>query len=177
MKLRKGIWRFLAEIRHISKYTMREVFLIMAKKQLRTLTLLLASCALVSILLVACARPGTVSSSNSGSASSSSSGSSSSCASGDTVKTNTNNFEQSCIALKKGGTLKVVQDQTSFHILDYGLWNGSSAAPENAPAGAPAMKNLQLNGASVSVGPFTTAGTFHIYCTVHPGMNLTVVVK
>ena len=149
----------------------------MVKKHFRTLALLLAAFALGSMLLMACARPGTASSSNGASSSSSSSSSSGSCPTGDTVKTGTNNFEQSCIALTKGGTLKVVQDQTSFHILDYGQWNGTTAQPQSAPAGAPAMKNLTLNGPSVNVGPFTTAGTYHIYCTVHPGMDLTVEVK
>ena len=149
----------------------------MAKKQLRTLTLLLAAFALGSMLLVACARPGTASTSNSSASSSSSSSSSaSSCPAGDTVKTGTSSFEQACITLSKGGTLKVVQDQSSFHILDYGQWSGGSAQPATYP-GAPAMKDLQLQGASVSIGPFTTAGTFHIYCTVHPNMDLTVVVK
>lgn len=158
----------------------------MASKQLRTVALLLAAFALGSILLMACARPGsgTTSTANSSGGSSpaaaptapSSGGSSGPCTSGTTVKTGTATFEQTCIALKKGDTLKIVQDQTSFHILDYGLWNGTSAQPET-PSGAPAMKGLQLSGPSVSVGPFTTAGTYHIYCTVHPGMNLTVQVK
>lgn len=154
----------------------------MAKKQLRTLALTLAVFALGSILLVACTRPGTstgtASTGNSGSPSASATSSSGggSCASGDTVKTNSTNFEQSCITLSKGATLKVVQDQTSYHILDYGQWNGSTQAPAT-PAGVPAMKDLTLSGPSVSIGPFTTAGTFHIYCTVHTGMNLTVTVK
>jgi len=152
-------------------------FCIMAKKHLRTLALLLAAFALGSMLLMACARPGTASTStNSGSPASSSSGSSGSCPTGDTVKTGTSSFEQSCITLTKGSTLKVVQDQTSYHILDYGQWNGSTAQPQT-PANAPAMKDLTLSGASVSIGPFTTAGTYHIYCTVHPNMDLTVVVK
>lgn len=143
----------------------------MANKQMRTLTLILAAFALGSILLVACARPGTASvSSNAGNTSAPS------CASGDTVKTSTNNFEQSCITLSKGGTLKIVQDQTSFHILDYGQWSGNTAQPET-PAGVPTLKDLQLSGASVQIGPFATAGTYHIYCTVHPGMSLTVIVK
>jgi plastocyanin len=93
------------------------------------------------------------------------------------VKTGTSTFEQACITLSKGATLKVVQDQTSYHILDYGQWNGTTAQPQSAPAGAPALKNLALSGPSVSIGPFTTAGTYHIYCTVHPNMNLTVEVK
>jgi len=36
---------------------------------------------------------------------------------------------------------------------------------------------LQINGNNAQIGPFTTAGTFHIYCSIHPGMNLTITVK
>lgn len=152
----------------------------MTKKHLRTLVLLLAAFALGSMFLMACSRPGTAStgssSGNGSSPSSSATSGSSSCASGDTVKTGTSTFEQSCITLAKGGTLKVVQDQTSYHIFDYGQWNGTSAQPQT-PAGAPTLKDLTLSGPSVSIGPFTTAGTYHIYCTVHPGMDLMVIVK
>lgn len=168
----------------------------MAKIQLRALALFLLVFAFGSILLVACARPGTTSTANNSSSSSSSNSSSSSsnsnsgssassssssssgpCTSGDTVKTSTTNFEQSCITLKKGATLKIVQDQTSFHILDYGQWSGSSAQPAAAPAGAPSIKDLKLSGPSVTIGPFTTAGTYSIYCTIHPNMNLKIVVQ
>ncbi len=150
----------------------------MAKKHLRTLTLLLAAFTFGSMLLIACARPGTASTSAGTSGStSSSSGSTSSCTAGTTVKTGTNSFEQTCITFAKGGTLSVVQDQTSYHILDYGQWNGTTASPQTSPAGAPALKDLALSGPSVTIGPFTTAGTYHIYCTVHPGMDLTVIVK
>jgi hypothetical protein len=31
--------------------------------------------------------------------------------------------------------------------------------------------------AGLECGPFTTAGIFHIYCTIHQGMNLTIVVQ
>ena len=148
----------------------------MAKKQLRTLTLLLAAFALGSLLLVACARPGTASSSNGSSASSSSSSSAASCPAGDTVQTGTTTFEQSCITLSKGGTLKITPAQASLHILYYGQWNGGSAQTASYP-GAPALKDLQVQSASVNIGPFTTAGTYHIYCTVHPNMDLTVIVK
>lgn len=167
----------------------------MAKKQWRTLALLLAVFALSSLLLGACSRATPVASSSnsssntSGSSSSSTSTPSSSsspstspsasggaCTAGTTVKTSVNNFEQSCITLKKGETLKIVQDQTSFHLFDYGQWNGNTQQPGQAPAGGPTIKSLQLTGASVNIGPFTTAGTYHIYCTVHPGMNLTIVV-
>jgi plastocyanin len=48
--------------------------------------------------------------------------------------------------------------------------------PRTEP-GAPVMHGLDLKGGSVAIGPFTTAGTFHLYCTIHQGMNLTVVVQ
>jgi len=159
----------------------------MSNKQLRVLFLVLAILTLGSLLLAACSRPGTStggpsntgSGSSSPSASSGGSGGSSgsgSCPGGDTVKTNVQNFEQPCITITKGGSLKVVQDVSSFHILANGQWVNGSAQP-GTQAGAPTVSNVQLSGASVSIGPFTTAGTFHIYCTVHPGMNLTVDVK
>ncbi|HEY0757460.1 MAG TPA: hypothetical protein VGD98_26145 [Ktedonobacteraceae bacterium] len=151
----------------------------MLKKHLRTLGLLLATLTLGSMLLMACARPGVASTNTAAGGSSpttSSSSGSGSCASGDTVKTGTSSFEQTCITLTKGGTLKIVQDQQSYHIFDYGQWNGTTAAPQT-PAGVPALKDLALSGPSVNVGPFTTAGTYYIYCTVHQGMDLKVIVK
>ncbi|QBD77264.1 hypothetical protein EPA93_15190 [Ktedonosporobacter rubrisoli] len=43
---------------------------------------------------------------------------------------------------------------------------------------APAMNNMQISGnGSQITGPFTTAGTDHVYCSVHPGMKLTVIVQ
>jgi len=36
---------------------------------------------------------------------------------------------------------------------------------------------MNINAGSVEIGPFTTAGIYHIYCSVHVGMNLTVVVQ
>jgi plastocyanin len=144
----------------------------MARKQWRTWPLLLAACALGSILLVACIRPGTASTGGS----SASTPAAAACPSGTTVKTGSNDFEQSCITLAKGASLTVTPDQASLHILDFGQWNGSSAVAAS-PAGAPALKDLQVASASVTIGPFTTAGTYHIYCTVHPGMNLEVIVK
>ncbi|MGH2510075.1 MAG: cupredoxin domain-containing protein [Ktedonobacteraceae bacterium] len=155
----------------------------MAKKQLRALALLLAALAFGSIVLMACARPGAGTANATSTTGPSSAPTSAptttqplSCPTGTTVKTGATTFEDACITLSKGSTLQIVQDVRSFHELDYGQWNGTSASPAT-PSSAPAMKDLQLSGASVSVGPFTTAGTYHIYCIVHPGMNLTVIVQ
>jgi plastocyanin len=38
------------------------------------------------------------------------------------------------------------------------------------------VNRLIVKGNSVEIGPFNAAGTFHIICVVHPGMNLMVVV-
>lgn len=141
----------------------------MAKKHLRTLGLLLAVFAFASVLLIGCARPGTVGTTQTAS-------STPSCAATTTVKTGLTSFETTCVTFAKGQSLKIVQDQMTLHIFDYGAWNGASAVAET-PAGAPALKDLTLSGESVTIGPFTTAGTFHIYCTVHSGMDLTVIVK
>jgi plastocyanin len=150
----------------------------MANKSFRALALLMAAFALSSILFVACARPGSPTAKSSGSSTpSASTGAPANCPSGDTVKTGTSTFEQTCIALAKGATLKVVPAVTNYHILDYGSWNNGTAQPQTAPAGAPALKGLIVQASAVTIGPFTTAGTYKIYCTVHTGMNLTVVVK
>jgi len=43
--------------------------------------------------------------------------------------------------------------------------------------GVPTVNNVQVTSSTVSIEPFTTAGTYHIFCTIHPNMNLTVIVK
>jgi plastocyanin len=157
--------------------------MIMAKKQLRALALLLAALVFGSIVLMACARPGSSTANATSTIGPSSTATSApvatqplSCPTGTSVKTGATTFEQACITLSKGDTLQFIPDVASFHQLDYGLWNGTTASPET-PSGAPAMKGLKVTGANASVGPFTTAGTYHIYCIVHPSMNLTVIVK
>jgi len=97
-------------------------------------------------------------------------------ASGPSVHMSGTNFTQSSITIHKGDMLNLVDDAASTHIITNGSWVGSTQKPAKEN-GAPSV-NVTLNGSdSASVGPFTTAGTFHLYCTVHPGMNLTVVVQ
>ncbi len=85
-------------------------------------------------------------------------------------------FLSSTVVVPKGGKLQLVDDGAFVHILANGSWvNGQpTPAQEN---GAPLLHNLQVNGNNVELGPFATAGTFHIYCTIHPGMNLTIIVR
>lgn len=93
-----------------------------------------------------------------------------------TVHMGPGSFVQSSVTIPKGSKLMLVDDGGFTHILANGSWQNGQ--PEHASeAGAPVVNNVQVSGGSVEIGPFTTAGTYHIYCTVHPGMNLTVIVQ
>src|SRR5260221_7195851 len=85
------------------------------------------------------------------------------------------NFLQSSVTVPKGSKLLLVDDGSFLHILANGSWQNAHPKPPKEP-GAPSVNNMQINGTSVEIGPFTTAGTYHIYCIVHQGMNLTVIV-
>jgi len=88
-----------------------------------------------------------------------------------------NNFAQSSITISKGQSLMLVDDASAPHTIANGSWVNGSAQPRQEP-GAPVVNNMQFNGNdSHAIGPFTAAGTYHLYCTVHPGMNLTVIVQ
>jgi plastocyanin len=134
----------------------------------RKLLYMLTMFCIVSLVLVACGGDRSDGgAANSGSA----------ATTGNQAHMNDSLFVQSSITIKKGESVTLVSDTFTPHIIANGTWDNGQARPE-AEAGAPAVKNVQVNGNSSStVGPFTTAGTFHLYCTIHPGMNLTVVVQ
>src|SRR5215469_198055 len=92
-----------------------------------------------------------------------------------TVHMGAGSFLQSSVTIPKGSKLLLVDDVSSLHILANGSWQNGVARPANE-RGAPGVNKLQVNGNSVEIGPFTTAGTYHIYCSVHQGMNLTIIV-
>jgi hypothetical protein len=70
----------------------------------------------------------------------------------------------------------MVDDASVEHILQNGAWTNGTARTITE-SGAPIIHNVDITGGSVEIGPFNIAGIFHIYCTIHPGMNLTVVVQ
>lgn len=95
---------------------------------------------------------------------------------GPTVHMGATDFIEHSVTLHKGDTLTLVDDTTSVHIITNGSWVNGVAQPAKEP-GAPSV-NLQFNGNdSATIGPFNTAGTFHLYCTIHQNMNLTVIVQ
>lgn len=93
------------------------------------------------------------------------------------VQMNDMRFEQSSITIKKGESITLVATTFTPHTISNGTWDNGQAKPAREP-GAPEVKDVQINGNSSStIGPFTTAGTFKLYCTIHNGMNLTVIVQ
>jgi hypothetical protein len=85
-------------------------------------------------------------------------------------------FLQSSVTLPKGSQLLLIDDGSFPHILRNGRWENNTPHPATE-AGAPSIQDMQVNGNSIEIGPFNTSGTFQIYCTIHPGMNLTVNVQ
>ncbi|MHB8595657.1 MAG: cupredoxin domain-containing protein [Ktedonobacteraceae bacterium] len=93
-----------------------------------------------------------------------------------TVNMGGSSFLQSSVTIKKGDMLNLVDTSSAEHIITNGSWVGSTQKPAKE-SGAPSVNQTFAGNDSAAIGPFTSAGTFHIYCTIHPGMNLTVVVQ
>jgi plastocyanin len=87
-------------------------------------------------------------------------------------------FLQSSVTISKGSSLNLIDDVPVLHIIGNGSWVKNVAQPAREP-GAPTVNNVQISsaGQSITVGPFNTAGTYHLYCSVHLNMNLTVIVQ
>lgn len=86
------------------------------------------------------------------------------------------NFTTTTVTISKGDTLTLVDDVGVQHIITNGQWKGAGVDTAKE-SGAPSYNQTFNGNDSAPLGPFTTSGTFHYYCTLHPGMNLTVVVK
>lgn len=98
--------------------------------------------------------------------------------SGTEVHMNSANFVQAEITIQKGQSVTLINDDLlTPHIIANGTWENGTAKSEDEP-NAPEVNHVQINGnAQATIGPFTTAGTFKLYCTIHPGMNLTIIVQ
>ncbi len=93
-----------------------------------------------------------------------------------TVHMGPGSFLQSSVIVPKGSRLLLVDDGAFPHILANGSWQNGTPRPGKESA-APTVNSLQVNGNSVEIGPFSTAGTYSIYCTIHQGMSLTIIVQ
>ncbi|HEX4204159.1 MAG TPA: plastocyanin/azurin family copper-binding protein [Ktedonobacteraceae bacterium] len=78
--------------------------------------------------------------------------------------------------IKKGQTITMVNTSANQHILVNGEWKGATPVTTTEPGAPKLSMNIQGNQ-TTSTPAFTTAGTYHIYCTIHGGMNLVVTVQ
>jgi len=86
-------------------------------------------------------------------------------------------FLTNVVLVPKGAQLLLVDDDSVEHIIANGAWPASGPPQAPAEPGAPTVRNLDIKGGTAQTGPFPTAGVFHLYCTLHRGMNLTAVVQ
>jgi len=131
--------------------------------------------ALLSMLVVACSREGDSTSSSTNNTASTNTPTAN-ASNRNEVHLSASTFAQSSITITKGSKLTLVNDTSAFHNIQNGTWVNSDIKPvkEN---GAPQVK-VPINGNDTqTIGPFTVAGTYHLCCVVHPGMNLTVIVQ
>ncbi|HEY4388978.1 MAG TPA: plastocyanin/azurin family copper-binding protein [Ktedonobacteraceae bacterium] len=93
-----------------------------------------------------------------------------------TVHMDNNTFLKTSITIKKGEHVVLANNVSEIHIIANGEWISGSSVPKQEP-GAPKLDETISGGQDYTTPPFNIAGTFHLYCTVHPGMELTVIVK
>jgi plastocyanin len=93
-----------------------------------------------------------------------------------TVHMDSSAFLKSAITIKKGERVVMASDTSETHIITNGTWISGSQVPKQEK-GAPQINQTINGGENYTTPPFNTAGTFLLFCTVHPGMNLTVIVK
>jgi plastocyanin len=94
-----------------------------------------------------------------------------------TVHMTIDQFTQNVVLVPKGSKLLIVNDSSVEHILQNGTWDADGTPHLAVESGAPTLQNVSITHGSKEIGPFTTAGVYHIYCTLHRGMNLTIVVQ
>lgn len=93
-----------------------------------------------------------------------------------TIHLSPGRFDVTSVTLQKGSKLLLVDDTSEQHLLANGTWQQNAPVPKREQ-GAPVVNNLSLSGNSVTIGPFVTAGTYHILCLLHRGMELTITVQ
>ena len=84
-------------------------------------------------------------------------------------------FKVASVNVKKGDKLDLIDDVAVQHIITNGYWKGSTAVNKMEPGAPKVLANV--TGGSQAVGPFTTAGKYMLYCTIHGGMQVEVIVS
>ncbi|GHO95890.1 hypothetical protein KSF_059380 [Reticulibacter mediterranei] len=129
------------------------------------------------VLVAACSRSGAPTTTANNAANTTTNSASTTGNSAD-VSLDSTTFSPASVTIAKGGSINLINGTAMVHIIQNGTWDNGAAKSE-AESGAPAVNALQFSTVNQkqTVGPFNTAGTFKLYCTVHPGMNLTIIVQ
>jgi plastocyanin len=143
----------------------------MRTKPLGFLTLMLVVLAIGSILFAACTRPGTIASGTGSAENTPTTGG------GTTVHMGSSTFLVATITIPKGSKLTLVNDAAVPHIIMNGTYDANGTPLPGKKPGAPEVNVNFAGNDTHDIGPFTTAGTFNIYCTIHVNMALTITVK
>lgn len=104
-------------------------------------------------------------------------GESASGGSSNEVDMGSSSFVQTSVTLSSGQALHLVdpQDSGGTHNLCLGQ-NGTCASDPNGPTALGGSGMMFSPGTTKDI-TFSTAGTYHITCTIHPSMNLSVTVQ
>ena len=82
-------------------------------------------------------------------------------------------FVKDVVVLHQGERLTLFNSSDLVHVIGPGV-NGHIASPES---GNPVTGfHLMQTNSTLTTGQWTSLGTFHLTCSVHPDMNLEVVV-
>lgn len=94
-----------------------------------------------------------------------------------TVTMGAADFQPAMISIKKGSTITFVDDSNNgaLHILVIGR-NGNQDTERGAPDFGGAAGHRTNIGDIWTTGAWTVDGIFHVTCTIHPAMNLTITV-
>jgi plastocyanin len=85
----------------------------------------------------------------------------------------TADFNKDAVTLHRGERLTLINDSNAVHVVG----PGRDSAIRTPERGVPMTGfHLMQTNASYTTGPWMTVGTFYLTCTVHPGMDLRVVV-
>ena len=91
-------------------------------------------------------------------------------------------FSPSTVTVKKGTYLRLVNESSPHHVVYNGYWTNSGHIVPLTEHGMPMITNNDFTidaseHQEMWLGPFTVTGTFHLYDSLHRGMNLIIEVK
>ncbi len=84
-------------------------------------------------------------------------------------------FRESRVTIPRGGTVTFYNDSGFLHVLGPGDDGRFASEPGSAQLGTRGAA-LSETGDTYVAGPWNTPGTYHITCSLHPEMNITIVV-